>query len=138
MKPSKIPQNKTTHDIFKKGGPSITVKKGGPEAIASLASPNIHHWLQDKEICSSIHINLFITKYRVVKFQYIRLQSHTGLSEKYLYINHLIYCLYSLISLLGLSLSAPVDSDTRNNKKCGLQFSLVSNDVKDFFFLVEI
>ena len=43
IKPCKIPQNKTTRSIFKKGGPSITLKKGGPEAIASLASPNIHH-----------------------------------------------------------------------------------------------
>ena len=30
MKPCKIPKNKTTRGIFRKGGPSITVKKGGP------------------------------------------------------------------------------------------------------------
>ena len=29
MKPCKIPQNKTTHGIFKKGGPLDNCKKGG-------------------------------------------------------------------------------------------------------------
>ena len=32
-----------------RGGPKIegTPKKGRPEATASFASPNIHHWVQD-------------------------------------------------------------------------------------------
>ena len=50
MKPREIPQNKTIHGIFKKESPSITVKKKGPEAIASPASPNIHHWLRTIKI----------------------------------------------------------------------------------------
>ena len=54
MKPCKIPQNKTTCGIFKKGGPLDNCKKGGPEAIASFASPNIHHCLHVAAKCNEI------------------------------------------------------------------------------------
>ena len=41
-----MPQNSLKlHTPFLKGGAPRQLKKGGPEAAASFASPNIHYWL---------------------------------------------------------------------------------------------
>ena len=40
-----MPQNSLKlHTPFLKGGAPRQPQKGGPEAAASFASPNIHHW----------------------------------------------------------------------------------------------
>ena len=43
--------------VFSKSG---GLKKGRPEATASLASPDIHHWLSDRhKKCFLLHLLIF-------------------------------------------------------------------------------